>query len=167
MSKIVARGQYDERPVFPSDLDFSNDPGLTKQADAKDCDINSIFKRYEKTGQLPDMIVREPRYGDFSSVPSYQEAINIVRHAEEQFANLDVHLRNRFENDPVKFLEFCQDTKNLDEMEKLGLLSPDTVERRIKERETANAKANADAEAKNKSVRQALIDDVVKAIKGQ
>jgi len=122
---ITARSQYDERPVLASDISFVGDKGVTKQADLKDCDINAIFKKYERCGQLPDMIVREGRYGDFSAVPDYQEALEIVRHAEEQFTNLDVSIRNRFENDPVKFLEFVNDPKNIDEMDRMGLLTPE------------------------------------------
>lgn len=140
---VIARSQYDERPVLASDLSFDGDKGLTKQADAKDCDINAIFKRFERTGQLPNLIAREGRYGDFSAVPDYQEACEIVRHAEEQFLNLDVELRNRFENDPSKFLAFATDGKNIDEMEKLGLLKPEAVEERRRIR-----KAEQDAQFK-------------------
>lgn len=131
--EIVARLQYDNRPVLKSDLSFEGDKGVTKQADLKDCDINAMFKRFERTGQLPDMIVKEGRYGDFSDVPDYQQACDIVRHADEQFAMLDVTIRNRFENDPAKFLAFATDEKNYDEMEKMGLLKPELVaERRMK-----------------------------------
>lgn len=124
---VKARMQYDDRCVFDSDVDFSKDPGVTKQADALDCDINTIFKKFEKSGQLPNMIARNPSYGDFSEVPDYQEALNIVRHAEEQFLNLDASIRNEFENDPAKFLAFATDEKNYDRMEKMGLLSADKV----------------------------------------
>jgi len=123
----IARNQYDTRPTLDSDLNFANDPGVTKQADLKESDINLIFKRFEKSGQLPNMILKNPTYGDYSNVPDYQESINIVRHAEEQFLNLDVQIRNRFENDPAKFLGFVNDPKNMDEMEQMGLLKPEAV----------------------------------------
>lgn len=124
---VIARAQYDERPTLASDLSFEGDRGVTKQADAKDCDINAIFKRFEKTGQLPDLIAKNGRYGDFSAVPDYQEAVQIVRTAEEQFMALEANVRNRFENDPAKFLAFVTDEKNYDEMEKMGLLKPEVV----------------------------------------
>lgn len=138
---IIARSQYDDRPHVVSDLNFAGDPGMTKQADAKDCDINYIMKRFERTGVLPDMIAREPRYGDFSDVFSFQDALNVVNHANEQFMNLDVSIRNRFENDPAKFLAFATDPKNLDELGKMGLLKPETVAARA-----AASKAAAEAE---------------------
>lgn len=141
----TARTQYDKRPVVASDLSFEGDKGVTKQSDAKDCDINAIFKRYERTGQLPDMIVRDGSYGDFSEVPTYQEALNIVIRAKEQFMALDAGVRNRFDNDPAKFLAFATDEKNYDEMEKMGLLKPEIIaERRAKEAEAAKIAAEAD-----------------------
>lgn len=139
--EIVARMQYGVRPVLDSDLSFEGDKGLTKQSDAKDCDINAIFKRFERTGQLPDAIFQNPLYGDFSNVPDYQEALHIVRKAEEQFALLDVTIRNRFDNDPAKFLGFVQDPKNIDEMDKMGLLKPEAVKAR-REAEAAIAAEN-------------------------
>lgn len=139
----TARHQYSDRPTFASDLSFVGDKGVTKQSDAKDCDINAIFKRFERSGQLPDMILKNGRYGDFSAVPDYQEACQIVQTAREQFDSLDVNIRNRFENDPSKFLEFATDEKNYDEMERMGLLKPEVV----KARNDAKAAVKA-AEAK-------------------
>lgn len=104
-----------------SGLDFKNDRGLTKQSQKDDADINVITRRYEKTGVLPDLIRAEPRYGDFTDVPSYQASLHIVAHAEEQFAALDAHTRARFQNDPAKFLEFATNPASLDEMVKMGL----------------------------------------------
>ncbi|QXP08414.1 MAG: internal scaffolding protein [Arizlama microvirus] len=96
-------------------------PGKTQQSGKEECDINNILKRYEKTGILPDMIKTDPRYGDFSSCPEYQEALNIVELANTQFNALDAHARRRFDNDPAKFLEFAENPANLGEMVKLGL----------------------------------------------
>lgn len=83
-------------------------------------DIKNILKKYGRTGMLPIM-KDEALYGDFSDVPSYQEAQNIIIKANDQFNNLSSDLRKRFDNDPAKFLAFCGDEKNLDEMRALGL----------------------------------------------
>ena len=93
----------------------------TKQAFKDECDINNILKRYEKTGVLPDLIKSNPKYGDFSSALTYQESLNTVLHAQEQFEALGSRVRERFNNDPVKFLEFTSDPSNIEEMVKLGL----------------------------------------------
>jgi len=161
---IVARAQYDERGVFASDLDFKDSPSLTKQGDLKDCDINSIFKRYERTGQLPDLIAKDGRYGDFSAVPDYQAACDIVNRAREQFDALDVHVRNRFANDPVKFLEFVSDPKNIDEIEKMGLLNAEAVTRRNAERKAASDAAKVDRSAVEAQDEKVLIEKIKAAI---
>jgi len=101
----------------------------TKQADAAACDINNIMKKYEKTGVLPDLIKKNPRYGDFSDVPTYQDSLHLVHFSQEQFASLSAKVRRRFHNDPVEFLAFTQDASNAEEMAKLGLMSKDAVER--------------------------------------
>jgi len=146
MVQPIARNQYDTRNAFASDLSFEGDKGVTKQSDAKDCDINKIFERYERTGQLPDLIAKNGRYGDFSSVPDYQESCNIVAFANEQFNALDVRIRNRFANDPAKFLEFVNDEKNIDEMDKMGLLTPE-ASKKLHDAKVAKQDADAKAEA--------------------
>lgn len=102
-------------------LSCEGDAGKTKQADKDACDINKIMARYQKTGVLPDLIKKDPMYGDFSDVGTFQEALEKVQLAELQFAALDAHIRKRFENDPAKFLEFATDSKNSAELIKLGL----------------------------------------------
>lgn len=101
---------------------FDKKDGKTRQEFAKDVDINRIVSRYHKTGKLPDMIKRNPIYGDFSSLPDYQEALNIVSKANDQFDALPVEVKDRMNYNPEKFLEFVADPKNKDEMKKLGLL---------------------------------------------
>jgi len=157
---ITARAQYDERPALVSDLSFEGDKGLTKQSDLKDADINSLFARFEKTGQLPTMIKTNGHYGDFSAVPDYENAVQIVKHAEEQFAALDVTVRNRFENDPAKFLGFVTDHNNLDEIEKMGLLKPEAVAARQDAAKAKWAAANLAEKAKKAEERAALIAEI-------
>ena len=47
--------------------------------------------------------------------------MQIVASANSLFAGLPSTIREKFENDPAKFLEFAQDEENLDEMRKMGL----------------------------------------------
>lgn len=113
------------RSIFDYDrdpgIDFSDDPGHTKQSFREETDINAIVERANRTGQLPQMIASDPMYGDFSSVPDYQTALNLVVKAEEQFMGLSAHVRDRFYNDPARFLEFMGDPNNAAEIVKLGL----------------------------------------------
>jgi len=104
------------------DLHGNRIPSRTKQSHRDECDINVIMKKFESTGQLPDMIKEMPQYGDFADAPDYLEALNTVQHAQNQFAALSATVRDRFANSPENFLAFASDPRNLKEMEKLGLL---------------------------------------------
>lgn len=95
--------------------------GMTKQSFKEECDINHIMKRFKRNGILPSLIKKDARYGNFADVGSYQESLNIVMLAQEQFAGLSAEVRDRFGHDPAQFLEFAGDPKNLAEMVKLGL----------------------------------------------
>lgn len=119
MSKLRIRSMYD----YDRDpgIDFTGDPGVTKQSFRDECDIRSLVEKYEQTGQLPNMIAKDPMWGDFSDLPSYQESLNIVIKAQEQFMALPAHVRDRFANEPAHFLEFMGDPKNADEIVRLGL----------------------------------------------
>lgn len=113
--------------------EFRRKPTKTKQADKDSCDINKILSRFEKTGQLPAMIAKEPRWGDFATVPDFMEAHELVQKAHEQFEALDSSVRKRFHHDPMEMLAFCQDPANADEMVRLGLAKKkDQVEESVK-----------------------------------
>lgn len=94
--------------------------GRTRQEFRDECDVNILMKRYQRTGVLPG----DPasmRYGDFSSLPDFMEAMNTVARANEAFAALPAHVRKRFGNDPGEYVDFVADPKNIDEVRKLGL----------------------------------------------
>lgn len=95
--------------------------GMTKQSFTKECDINYIVARFEKTGLLPDIIKSNPQYGDFANVLDYKQGLELVMRAEEQFDALSWKVRERFHNNPAEFLEFCNDPNNGKEMVELGL----------------------------------------------
>ncbi|QXP44343.1 MAG: internal scaffolding protein [Arizlama microvirus] len=118
MSTKKLRTNYGARVRVYSD---TVGPSATKISHKDECDINSIMRRYEKTGILPDLIKAQPEYGDFAQMASFQEAQNIVVLANEQFAALSAHVRERFGNSPAKFLEFAQNPRNQEEMVSLGL----------------------------------------------
>lgn len=103
---------------------YCDDPSLTVQSLKDECDINKIIARYQKSGDLTHVNERVARYGDFSNVPSYQEALDLVSRAENMFMEMSPEVRERFANDPGKMVEFLQDEKNYDEAVKLGLVLP-------------------------------------------
>lgn len=96
------------------------DPSLAQQSERDECDINTIVKRFNLTGQLPSN-VRIPEYRDFEAVTDYHSALNLVIEADQAFAAMPAHVRARFDNDAAKFLEFASDSRNAEEAVKLGI----------------------------------------------
>lgn len=95
---------------------------LTLQAEAENADITLIMQKYAKTGIITAPIKNNPVYGDYSTMPSFHEAQNIISKAHEQFDGLPLNLKKRFQNDPAQFLEFVHNDQNYDEALKLGLV---------------------------------------------
>lgn len=108
------------------EADFSKSPSLASQASADEVDINKIMARIQK-GQTVLMPNGQPFYGDVSELDGLQDAIMKVQDAEDLFMQYPAQTRERFENDPVKLVEFLQDEKNYDEALKLGLVNPRPV----------------------------------------
>lgn len=99
------------------------DESLAIQSAEDESNINTIVRRFGLTGQLPDD-VRMPQSGDFTGVPDFHTAMNLVRAAQEEFLRVPAHIRARFANDPQAFMHFLEDDSNRAEAEKLGLLKP-------------------------------------------
>ena len=116
----VARAWLDGQDGPSPGVDCSKDLVLTKQSFKEEVDVNKIIEKAAR-GQVVPGQLRDAIYEDFSSMPSYQEALNLVLRAEEQFAGLDAKLRARFSNDPSQFLAFMEDPKNVEEHISLGL----------------------------------------------
>lgn len=124
--KIITKYAYDNH-VHPG-INFSPktvpaDRSLTNQADMDAADINKIMARYEKTGVLIDPlgVERKPMYGDFTEIKTYHETLSAVRRAETAFGKLSAKVRNRFDNDPQKLIDFLEDPENNREAVELGL----------------------------------------------
>lgn len=91
---------------------------------AKDeSDINTIVRRFGLTGELPSDI-QMPGQGDFAGAPDFHTSMNLVRQAEEEFLRVPAHIRERFMNDPGRFMSAFDDESMRPELEKLGLLNP-------------------------------------------
>jgi len=79
------------------------------------------MSKWEKTGQPPRLNPANPVYGDFTNACEFQEALEKIHTAEAAFESLPATVRRRVGNDPARFIEFCRDPANHDEMVKLGL----------------------------------------------
>ncbi|QKI28929.1 VP3 [Kummerowia striata gokushovirus] len=89
--------------------EFDPSEKRTKDSFKDETDINKIMAKYLATGQLPHLARQDPRYGDFSDVGTYQEAMDVVLLAREQFDALPAAVRAECLNDPMIFLDKVQD----------------------------------------------------------
>lgn len=116
-------GNYDPDQASDETALTCHDPSLTRQSEKEEADINTIVRNFGVTGRLPESI-RVPTYGDFDQVNDFQSAMEAINQANRSFLAMPAETRARFFNDPQVFLEFCSDSRNLDEMRKMGLAVP-------------------------------------------
>jgi len=88
----------------------------------RECDINHIMAKYQKTGIVNHVATHQGDYSDLTDVPTYQDALNKVISANNAFSTLPSSVRKRFNNDPAQFLNFVSDVNNRSEMEEMGLI---------------------------------------------
>jgi phage internal scaffolding protein len=98
-------------------------PSMTRQSEMEACDIHNILKQFSQQGfeQLVRDNAARGQYADLTALPDYQEALEIVLKSQEAFAALPSQVRDRFQNDPARFVEFLADPANQDEAIRLGL----------------------------------------------
>ena len=98
-----------------------DDPSLTQQQFLVEADINHIAEKFMRTGeiaQVPNM----PTSGDFQGIFDFQDAMNLIKQAKDEFMSLPARIRSRFENDPAQLISFLEDPNNRKEAEVLGLV---------------------------------------------
>lgn len=124
MSSVFIRQPYAYDVLAASDEAAFESVNLTmtQQQFKDESDINNLVDRFLRTGEIPPVDARA-MYGDFVDSPqSYQEALSAVFEAQAGFDALPSKVRQRFNNDPAELLAFLQDSANLDEAIKLGLV---------------------------------------------
>lgn len=100
-------------------------PSRTRDEFREECDINTIMRRYEKTGVISHAAKRAPRYMDCTGVPDLRQALDVLNGAEAAFSSLPARVRKEFDNDPVKFVEFAMEKENLPQLREWGLAEPE------------------------------------------
>lgn len=120
------RTQYDDEIRTQKNGIVFDKPSRTKQSFAEECDVNNIMARYATFGVIDHVNTAVPMSGDFTMAPAdYQQAMDIIMNAEENFAALPSDVRKRFDNNPMNLLEFIQEPeKNYEEGVKLGIFKP-------------------------------------------
>jgi phage internal scaffolding protein len=99
---------------------------LTQQHFKEECDVINIIKRHDRNGIIEHVQRGQARYGDFSEVADYREALDLVRDAQEEFMSVPSDIRKKFDNDPGKFYEFVSNPDNKEELKTMGFIeTPD------------------------------------------
>lgn len=132
----------------------TGEKSMTKQEFVAQCDVNNIMKKYKETGLLDHVNRYQGSYGEFADAPDYHTALNKMHEADAMFMGIPSDIREVFDNDPGKFLEFVMNEENEDEMRDLGLLPRQSVEK--EEQEPAPpAKAASEAKKQGEPVKAA------------
>lgn len=120
MSKVTTNSDLRRRVQKSFSL-----PSRAKQSFKDECDINRIVTNWNKNQLTPFMDrLSKGSYMDLVSVGDYHTSLNQVIAAQEAFNSLPATIRDRFANDPAKFLAFANDPSNSEEMISLGLATP-------------------------------------------
>lgn len=138
------RSRYSDR--VPVCLNTGSE-SFVQQHFADSCDVKKIIARFTRTGVIDHVNQSQPQYGDFTTVPSFEEAQALIAETSQYFAGLPAQIRDRFGNDVKQFLAFVNDPANVDEGRKLGIFAP------------ASASSETDEAAKVDSVTATPVDD--------
>jgi len=112
---------YDADQVSDESSLVCPEESLTAQEFKEESDINTIIDRFG-IGENPIEAQRWVTDVDIADAPNnYQDVMNQLNAARDQFMSLPARVRSRFENDPAKFVSFVSDANNLEEMVSLGL----------------------------------------------
>ncbi len=96
------------------------EPTGAKQSFKNELDVNRKVAKYIKSGAVAPL-PNDLSFG-FAPPQTFHEALNLIHDAEDYFQGIPSELRNRFENDPGKFLEFIDSPESRDELIELGLI---------------------------------------------
>ncbi len=105
-------------------------PSKTRQEFRDECDINWLMERFARTGILVDPSLvgkREAAFGDFSGAQDFTENQDRLVAAANAFDTLPGVVRERFNQDPARVLEFLADESNREEAISLGFIEKPTV----------------------------------------
>lgn len=128
MVLAIAMGHaYEAEPaalksILEPGVDCSGDEDMTVQSFKNDVDINTIVRRFGVVQELPVGAPSAAAFGDFTGEADFHAMMNRVVEAQQGFGMLPARLRERFNNDPGKFMAYIHSSDNLEEAVELGIL---------------------------------------------
>lgn len=100
-------------------------PSRVDQSQAKAQDINVMMATFARQGIRPsDVPGRVGQFLDNTQIPSFYEAHEILKNAENLFNDLPVNVRRLMDNNPALMEQFLTDPQNEDILIKEGILIP-------------------------------------------
>lgn len=110
--------------VHKKQCDCSADDKLTEDAHREFTDVNGIVERFAH-GVLPQM--REGTYEDLTEVTDFNTMQQTVARVKTQFEILPAKIRDKFDNDPSKYVNFIN-TATEDEIKATGLVKVEKID---------------------------------------
>lgn len=126
MRFLRTRYNYDADVVSRETGLRCEDETMAQQQFKDECDINTIVRQFGITGQLPTNL-RMPLNEAFVDVMDYQSALNQIMESEAAFMQMPAEIRETFQNDPQRFVDYVSDEKNVEQCRKWGLAMPAEV----------------------------------------
>ena len=118
--EIIKRDNGSKRVLL-----HTNGTSKVQQHLKEECDLDKMLEKYKRTGQIK--VRQNPMFEDFSNLSSFHEAQNALIAAKNAFLEVPAKVRQRFDNDPQKMIDFLADQKNLAEAIDLGLIEEKAV----------------------------------------
>lgn len=121
MFELRVVGVYDSDMVSDETSFVCEGESMTHQEFKEESDINTIIDRFG-IGENPIEAQKWVTNVDIADAPNnYQDVMNQLNEARDQFMSIPARIRSQFDNDPAKFVDFVSDSSNIDEMIRLGL----------------------------------------------
>lgn len=112
---------------------FPLEEKLTESSHQPECDINRILSRHQEGIPITHINNQNGTYEDYQPEDLLQ-ALLVTKTAQQSFEELPSSIRKKFENSPMKFLEFVHDPENQAELVKMGLATnPQETDLTVKE----------------------------------
>lgn len=96
-----------------------------EQSHKDEVNINNIVKRHGIDLIAKTSAMTQFRYDDVTG-NDFQESMNAILTAQESFGSLPSEVRKKFDNDPVKFMDFAYNPDNHQAMIDYGLADPES-----------------------------------------
>lgn len=95
---------------------------LVEQNHKPECDINRIIQKHGMDLIRKTAAMMEPAmHFDDVTGNDFQEAMEKVQRAKKGFMAMPSQIRDQFDNNPAKFLDFVQNPDNLPQLQEWGL----------------------------------------------